>query len=255
MALKIIVILFIVISVITFVNYSGFLGKLNSGSFNNKSKVKALTINDEYNSERLSMVKNQIKARGINDPKVLEAMETVQRHQFVPEKFQKYSYRDEPLPIGFDQTISQPYIVAYMTELLDLDKNDVVLEIGTGSGYQAAVISLLAKRVYTVEIINELGLEARNRLQKLGYENVEVMIGDGYNGWPDHAPYDAIIVTAAPENIPPELINQLKKGGILVIPTGEIETGQILKLITKDDDGQITIKDALHVRFVPLTRK
>lgn len=256
MTLKLIVILFIAVLVFIFVGHTGLMDKLNSGSLNNKTKLNEQIIQDnEYTYERLSMVKSQIKARGIKDLKVLNAMEVVPRHKFVPEKFRKYSYHDEPLPIGRDQTISQPYIVAFMTELLKLDKDDIVLEVGTGSGYQAAVLSLLAKQVYTIEIINELGLEARNRLQSNGYDNVTVKIGDGYNGWHDHAPYDAIIVTAAPEHIPPELINQLKKGGKMVIPTGEIDAGQILRLITKDKKGQIDIKDVLPVRFVPLTRK
>ncbi|MGR3320094.1 MAG: protein-L-isoaspartate(D-aspartate) O-methyltransferase [Candidatus Anammoxibacter sp.] len=253
MAIKIIIV--VVISVIIVVMYLGMYSKLNADSFK-KSKVKEQIINDDdYSYERQSMVKNQIKARGISDIRVLKAMETVPRHKFVPEKFKEYSYRDEPLQIGLGQTISQPYIVAYMTELLGLDKDDKVLEIGTGSGYQAAVLSLLVKEVYTVEIINELGLEAKDRLQKLGYDNVKVRIGDGYNGWMDYATYDAIIVTAAPEHIPPELINQLKPGGKMVIPMGEADIGQILKLITKDHKGQIVTKNVLNVRFVPLTRR
>lgn len=252
---KIFIIFFISILIIVFFCYFGSVVNLDAGAIVDNIKLKTEVIKDNgYNRERVLMVKNQIKARGIKDPKVLTAMETVPRHHFVPKEFRKYSYYDEPLPIGFNQTISQPYIVAFMTETLDLDKNDIVLEIGTGSGYQAAVLSLLVKKVYTIEIINELGLEAKDRLKRLGYDNVEVKIGDGYHGWPDYAPFNAIIVTAAPEDVPPALIKQLKKDGKMIIPTGNFDTGQTLKLITKEANGDIKTKNVLPVRFVPLTR-
>ena len=252
---KIFIIFFVSILIIVFLCYFGSMVNLDAGTAKHHIKLKREVINDNgYNHERILMVKSQIKARGIKDPKVLKAMETVPRHHFVPKKLQKYSYYDEPLSIGFNQTISQPYIVAFMTEILDLDKDDIILEIGTGSGYQAAVLSLLVKKIYTIEIISELGIEAKDRLKRLGYDNVEVKIGDGYHGWPDYAPFNAIIVTAAPENVPPDLIKQLKKGGKMIIPTGSFDTGQDLKLISKDINGDIKTKNVLPVRFVPLTR-
>lgn len=200
------------------------------------------------------MVKDQIEARGVKDRYVLNAMEQVPRHEFVPENLKGCSYADEPLPIGYGQTISQPYIVAIMTQLLNIGKDDVVLEIGTGSGYQTAVLSLLAKKVYTIEIVDELGALAKNRLKMLGYDNIEVIIGDGYNGWPEHAPYDGVIVTAAPEKVPSEIVNQLKNEGIMVIPTGRRDGDQILQLITKDLNGCLRTENKLYVRFVPLIR-
>lgn len=207
-----------------------------------------------YANERALMVTRQIKARGIKDAKILKVMETIPRHKFVPEEYQQYSYRDEPLSIGFGQTISQPYIVAFMTEVLMLDNDDVVLEIGTGSGYQAAVLSLLVKQVYSIEIIDELGLQTADKLKNMGYGNVEIKICDGYNGWNEHAPYDAIVVTAAPDHIPPDLIKQLKIGGKIAIPIGEVNSVQTLKLGTKDKNGTIELKNVLPVMFVPLTR-
>lgn len=220
-----------------------------------ESDKKDIGLEDGYAFERVQMVEHQIKDRGIKDPLVLKAMETVPRHEFVPKEFKKYSYSDQPLPIGLDQTISQPYIVAFMTEQLELDEDDIVLEIGTGSGYQAAVISLIAKQIYTIEILESLGKQVRDTLRRLGYNNIEVKIGDGYNGWLEHAPYDAIIGTAAPNHIPSELINQLKKGGRMIIPVGGIYYGQNLKLIKKDDNGNIAIETVLPVRFVPMTRR
>jgi len=236
--------------------FSGVFNGFHNMSFINNIEAGDLSkSNDEFVEERMLMVKRQIKARGVKDAEVLKVMETVPRHEFVPQELQEQSYQDKPLPVGLDQTISQPYIVGFMTELLSVDSDDVVLEVGTGSGYQAAVLSLLVKQLYTIEIIDELGLQSRERLQKSGCDNVEVKIGDGYNGWLEHAPYDAIIVTAAPDHIPRELINQLKVGGKMVIPTGKVDSNQILKLITKNNRGEITEKDIIPVRFVPLTRK
>ncbi len=210
---------------------------------------------DTFARQRKRMVKEQIVNRGVKDKRVLDAMETVPRHLFVPREYRAYSYNDQPLPIGFGQTISQPYVVAFMTELLKLDKEDVVLEIGTGSGYQAAVLSRLAKQVYTIEIVDALGKEAAKQLEAIGYSNIEVKVGDGYQGWPEHAPFDAIIVTAAAEHIPQPLIDQLKPGGRMVIPVGGVYTIQDLMLITKDTSSKIVKKSLIPVQFVPLTRK
>ncbi len=187
------------------------------------------------------------------DPRVLEAMERVPRHEFVPESARAAAYDDRPLPIGHGQTISQPYIVALMTALVRVGHDDVVLEVGTGSGYQAAVLSLLAAKVYTIEIIEPLGREAAARLRRLGYDNVEVQIGDGYAGWPEHSPFDAIVVTAAPDHLPNPLIEQLKPGGRMVVPVGSQGSVQELMLIEKDETGRITQRKVLPVAFVPLT--
>ncbi|HDZ14240.1 MAG TPA: protein-L-isoaspartate(D-aspartate) O-methyltransferase [Pricia sp.] len=198
------------------------------------------------------MVERQIVARGVRDKKVLEAMESVPRHLFIPEEFRQYSYYDQPLPIGLGQTISQPYIVALMTEMLDVDNDDIILEIGTGSGYQAAVLSKIVKEVYTIEIIEDLGLQAEERLKSLGFNNVYVKIADGSLGWPDRAPFDAIIVTAAAEKIPDPLIKQLKSGGKMVIPVDSSFLGQDLLIVEKDESGEISIEKTIPVRFVPL---
>ena len=187
------------------------------------------------------------------DDRVMAAMAKVPRHEFIPESWWPHAYENRPLPIGAGQTISQPYIVALMTDLAGIDKDSVVLEVGTGSGYQAAVLAEIANHVYTIEIIGELGLRAKNTLQRLGYSNIDVRIGDGYNGWPEHAPFDAILVTAAPEKIPAPLIDQLKSGGRLVIPVGERYGTQQLKVLTKDAAGTLTERDVLPVGFVPLT--
>ncbi len=205
-----------------------------------------------YARERKNMVEQQIAARGIKDMEVLKAMERVCRHLFVPEGYRIYSYYDQPLPIGLEQTISQPYIVALMTEMLDVDKDDIVLEIGTGSGYQAAVLSAIVKEVYTIEIIEELGLQAGERLKRLGYDNVHVRISDGSLGWPDKAPFDAIIVTAAAEKIPEPLIKQLKPGGRMVIPVDNSFYAQDLLIVRKDEAGNIDTEKTIPVRFVPL---
>jgi len=184
---------------------------------------------------------------------VMRAMGTVPRHEFVPKRLRHAAYENRPLPIGYGQTISQPYIVAIMTDLLDLRKDDVVLEVGTGSGYQAAVLADLVKKVYTIEIIKELGEQAKDRLEKLGYQNVEVRIGDGYYGFEEHSPFDGIIVTAAANHVPPPLIKQLKPGGKMVIPVGSAFFTQQLMLVEKMQDGKILTKQLLPVLFVPLT--
>lgn len=184
---------------------------------------------------------------------VYEAMARVPRHAFVPPGLQANAYINRPLPIGADQTISQPYIVALMTDLAQVHKDAVVLEVGTGSGYQAAVLAELARQVYTIEIIETLGLRAQATLQRLGYKNITVRIGDGYHGWEEHAPFDAILVTAAAENIPAPLVKQLKPGGRMVIPVGAEFATQTLTLIEKQQDGTVTRRNILPVGFVPLT--
>jgi len=199
---------------------------------------------------RRAHLASKLEAHGISDKQVIAAMRTVQRHEFVPKKYRDQAYEDHPLPIGLNQTISQPFIVAYMTEMLKLESGDRVLEIGTGSGYQAAVLAELAKEVYSIEILEPLAENAGKTLKRLGYENIFVRVGDGYKGWPEHAPFDAIIVTAAPDHIPQPLVEQLKVGGRLVIPVGK--WNQRLILITKDENG-VTEKKDLPVRFVPMT--
>jgi protein-L-isoaspartate(D-aspartate) O-methyltransferase len=185
---------------------------------------------------------------------VMAAMAKVPRHRFVPASYRALAYANRPLPIGQGQTISQPYIVALMTELLDVQPADVVLEIGTGSGYQAAVLAELVNRVYTIEIIESVGRDAAELLRELGYKNIETRIGDGYEGWPEHAPFDAIIVTAAAPRIPPALIGQLKPGGRMVIPVGAEYEVQFLHVLIKRADGSVATQRSLPVRFVPLTR-
>jgi len=189
------------------------------------------------------------------DPLVLATMNKVERHRFVPGSQQRHAYENRPLPIGHGQTISQPYIVALMTDLLDPHKNHTILEIGTGSGYQAAVLAELVRRVHTIEIIEPLGREAKERLGRLGYRNVEVRIADGYYGWPEHGPFDGIIVTAAATHVPPPLVRQLKPGGRMVIPVGTSFLTQHLLLVEKHGDGSVTNQQLLPVRFVPLTGK
>jgi len=205
---------------------------------------------NDFAEARSRMVKYQIEARGISDKDVLRAMSGVPRHLFVDSNLSSEAYRDMPLPIGRGQTISQPYIVALMTESLDLEKADRVLEIGTGSGYQAAVLAEIVDSVFTIEIIEELGVKARERLRDLGYGNIEVRIGDGYRGWPEKAPFDAIIVTCAPDDIPDPLIKQLADGGRMIIPVGE--SYQQLILVRKEDDS-LDKKSIAPVRFVPMT--
>lgn len=189
------------------------------------------------------------------DERVMQVMGTVGRHRFVPPKLQSQAYANRPLSIGHGQTISQPYIVALMTDMLEPEEGDVALEIGTGSAYQAAVLSRLVQQVYTIEIIPELAASATQRLAGLGYSNVEVKNADGYYGWEEHAPFDAIIVTAAISHIPPPLVHQLKPGGVLIIPVGPAFQVQQLTLVRKDLEGDITTRQVLPVRFVPFTGK
>ncbi len=191
--------------------------------------------------------------RSALNERVMSAMGTVPRHEFVPPSKQSSAYQNRPLPIGHGQTISQPYIVALMTDLVDLDERDTVLEIGTGSGYQAAILSELVHKVYTIEIVEALGLSAAKRLQKLGYNNIETRIGDGYYGWPEQGPFDAIVVTAASSHIPPPLVQQIKPGGIMLIPVGSQFQVQQLTLVRKDEKGGVITRQVLPVRFVPLT--
>jgi protein-L-isoaspartate(D-aspartate) O-methyltransferase len=200
---------------------------------------------------RARMVDSQIAARGVRNPRVLAAMRDVPRHLFVDEAQRSHAYDDGPLPIGGKQTISQPYIVALMSELLDLTSNEKVLEIGTGSGYQSAVLARLAGHVYSIEIIPELAHQSAERLRKLGFSNITVREGDGYRGWPEEAPFDGIIVTAAPERIPQPLLDQLAPNGRMVIPVGGFF--QELKVFKKDVNGRITEQDIIPVRFVPMT--
>jgi protein-L-isoaspartate(D-aspartate) O-methyltransferase len=208
---------------------------------------------DERAAERHSMVERHIAGEGIEDEAVLEAMRAVPRHEFVPAERRGRAYANRPLPIGHGQTISQPYIVAYMTEVLDPDADDRVLEVGTGSAYQAAVLAEIVDEVYTIEIIEPLARSARRRIERLGYDNVSVRQGDGYFGWPEHAPYDAIIVTAAAGHIPSPLVEQLKSGGRMVIPVGPVYAVQTLILVTKDEAGEVSTEQLLPVRFVPMT--
>lgn len=209
---------------------------------------------DKFQQKRRQMVENQVAGRGIKDKATLEAMRRVERHRLVPREQVAYAYQDRPLPIGHGQTISQPYIVGYMTEIIRPRSGMKVLEIGTGSGYQAAVLAEIVDEVYTIEIVEALGNNARNNLEKLGYDNVQVKIADGYHGWEEHAPFDAIVVTAASEFIPPPLIEQLKEGGKMIIPVGAPFATQHLMLVEKKKDGKWNTKNLLPVRFVPFTR-
>jgi len=201
------------------------------------------------------MVEDQIIKRGVEDSRVLDVMKVVERHKFVPEKYSESAYKDGPLPIGHGQTISQPFIVAFMTENLKLEPSHKVLEIGTGSGYQAAVLSELCDHVYTIEIVDELANESAERLGRLGFNNITVRSGDGYKGWPEEAPFDRIMVTAAPEEIPELLTEQLAEGGVMVIPVGKQYEIQYLWVITKEADGSIKKEKILPVRFVPMISK
>ena len=208
---------------------------------------------DKFESIRLRMVKTQIVARGVNNAAVIEAMKKVPRHLFIPKEYEDEAYNDYPLPIGHGQTISQPYIVAYMTEVLKPGNKMKALEIGTGSGYQAAILAEIVSKVYTIEIVPELAKEADERLKKLGYKNIVCKYGDGYQGWPEFAPFDIIIVTAAAEKIPQPLIDQLAENGRLVIPVGAPSGVQELQLVTKKR-GKIETKNLTFVRFVPFKR-
>ena len=206
----------------------------------------------DWGGERRRMVDEQLKARDIRDARVLDAMLKVPRHLFVPEPQRADAYTDSPLPIGLGQTISQPYIVAFMTQALNVEPGDRVLEIGTGSGYQAAVLSALAKTVYTIEIVAPLAERARETLKSLGYRNIQVRTGNGYLGWPEHAPFDRIMVTAAPDEVPVALVQQLKIGGVMAIPVGTVI--QELRILRRTATGTETLR-TLPVRFVPMTGK
>jgi protein-L-isoaspartate(D-aspartate) O-methyltransferase len=204
----------------------------------------------DFKTMREKMVETQIKARGVKDLRVLSAMFKVERHLFVPKEYQTSAYSDQPLPIGEGQTISQPYIVALMTELLELKGGEKVLEVGTGSGYQAAILGELAKEVYTIEIVETLASSAKKRLQELGYQNIMVKAGDGYLGWPEAAPFDAIMVTCAPDHIPTPLLEQLKEGGRMVVPVGSY-TQELKKIVKRS--GKLEATSIIPVIFVPMT--
>jgi protein-L-isoaspartate(D-aspartate) O-methyltransferase len=206
----------------------------------------------QYKMQREAMVYYQIEKRGVKDQRVLEAMRHVPRHQFVPKSEMSSAYKDHPLPIGYGQTISQPFIVAYMCELAQLEQTDRVLEVGTGSAYHAAVIAQLVDKVYSIEIISELATRARTVIAELGYKNINIRHADGYFGWKEEAPFDAIIVTAAADHIPPSLIRQLAEGGRMVIPVGHVFFTQKLILAEKRN-GKMYARDIIPVRFVPLT--
>ncbi len=219
---------------------------------------------DDYGKQRARLVElieadvretSAYLKRSRLNPRVLEVMNRVPRHEFVPADQRDKAYQNRPLPIGHGQTISQPYIVAIMTDLLDLEPGQSVLEIGTGSGYQAAVLAALDARVYSIEIIEPLALEVRERLRRLGYDSIRLKTGDGYYGWAEHAPFDAIIVTAAASHIPPPLVRQLRVGGRMIIPVGSRFSTQELILITRSSEDDITTRQVLPVRFVPLTGK
>lgn len=204
---------------------------------------------------QLDVARNaDLTGRSRLSPRVLDALRKVPRHAYVPEEIKEYAYVNRAQPIGFGQTISQPYIVALMTDLIDPKADDVVLEIGTGSGYQAAVLASLVARVYTLEIVPELAERARQRLQRMGYSNVEIDVRNGHLGWPEHAPYDAIVVTAAASRIDEALLGQLKPGGTLIIPVGEADVGQQLQLVKKDSGGQLECASILPVIFVPFVQ-
>jgi protein-L-isoaspartate(D-aspartate) O-methyltransferase len=210
------------------------------------------TTDQDFKRLRDEMVKRQIISRGVKDSLVINAMHNVPRHLFVPKSELKFAYRDEPRPIGYKQTISQPYIVAFMTEQLKIKPGNRVLEIGTGSGYQAGILGQIVDSVFTIEIISELAEQAKEIIQSLDYNNIVVRYGDGYNGWEEKAPFDAIIVTAAPPTIPPALLEQLKVGGRMVLPVGEYV--QELVVVSKTESG-LAMENVLPVRFVPMTGK
>jgi protein-L-isoaspartate(D-aspartate) O-methyltransferase len=207
----------------------------------------------DWETARRRMVAEQLRGRDVKDPRVLTAIEKVPRHLLVPENVRSQAYEDHPLPIGHGQTISQPYIVGFMTQALQVEPEHRVLEIGTGSGYQAAVLGELAREVYTIEIVEPLAESARRSLEALGYANVHVRAGNGYDGWPEYAPFDRVIVTAAPDDVPPALVEQLKVGGIMAIPVGS-GLMQELRILKKTERG-LEVLDTLPVRFVPMTGK
>ena len=210
---------------------------------------------DSYENQRKIMVEDQIKRRGVKDVGVLKAVQKVEREKFVPEKYRDLAYSDNPLPIGHQQTISQPYIVAYMTEHLQVSKSHNVLEIGTGSGYQAAILAELAHHVFTIEIIPKLAESAEKVLMELAYENITLRTGDGYKGWPEEAPFDRIMVTAAPNEIPEKQVDQLANNGRMILPVGEHVLSQYLWVIKKNKKGVVTKEKILPVRFVPMVKE
>ena len=210
---------------------------------------------DSYENQRKIMVEDQIKRRGVKDVGVLKAVQKVEREKFVPEKYRDLAYSDNPLPIGHQQTISQPYIVAYMTEHLQVSKSHNVLEIGTGSGYQAAILAELAHHVFTIEIIPKLAESAEKVLMELAYENITLRTGDGYKGWPEEAPFDRIMVTAAPNEIPEKLVEQLAPNGRMILPVGGSIFAQYLWVVQKDQEGIVTKEKILAVRFVPMVKE
>ena len=209
----------------------------------------------DFEALRARMVERQIEFRGIRNPRILEAMARVPRHEFVPERYRSFAYNDNPLPIGLEQTISQPYIVALMTELVEPHSGDRILEVGTGSGYQAAVAAAVVDHVYSIEIIPELAESAALRLRRLGITNVSVREGDGYLGWPEEGPFDGILVTAGAQDIPQPLVDQLVEGGRMIIPVGRTSNSQVLQVIEKLEGGRTEVRDVVPVRFVPLTRR
>ena len=213
------------------------------------ASTAATSDSETQRRARERMVREQIENRGVRDKRVVAALRKVPRHLYVPREMEPYAYADRPLPIGYAQTISQPYIVAFMTEALELKPQDRVLEIGTGSGYQAAVLAELVREVYSIEIVDPLGREAAERLKRLGYSNIQVRIGDGYRGWPEAAPFDAIIVTAAPDHVPAALVDQLREGGRMVLPVGRLFQDLIRIRRTRSGVKQETL---LPVRFVPM---
>lgn len=225
------------------------------------AEENAANDDDPFREMREQMVDRQLAQGGmlgrdaIEDENVLDAMRTVKRHEFVPDQYRRQAYLDRPMPIGHGQTISQPYIVAYMTELLELEEDDVVFEVGAGSGYHAAVMAEIVEEVYTVEIVEPLAESCAERLERLGYDNITVRHADGYYGWEEHAPFDAIVVTAAASHIPPPLVEQLKPEGRMIIPVGPPMQTQNLMLVEKDEEGRVTRRNVMPVRFVPLTRE
>lgn len=226
------------------------LGGSHQASVSNNSPSGSSSDDPWWEEEARQMVSRQIEARGIDNQELLHVMRTTPRHRFVPDRYQRYAYSDQPLPIAHGQTISQPYIVALMTDHLRLDGSERVLEIGTGSGYQAAILAPLVEEVYTIEIVEGLARTSKELLDNMGYDNVHVLYGDGYQGWPEHAPFDRIIVTAAPPEIPPKLVEQLKPGGKMILPVGE--NIQYLKAVYKDKDGSTREEVITGVRFVPM---
>ena len=210
---------------------------------------------DPYETQREALVYTGVIGYGIKDTVVIEAMRAVPRHEFVPDEYLSQAYANHPLPIGYGQTISQPYIVALMSEAAEVEPDDVVLEVGTGSGYQAAVLSELVDHVYTMEIIGALAERANSDFERLGYENITVDHADGYFGWQEHAPFDAILVTAAPDHVPQPLVQQLKVGGNLIIPVGPIAGAQTLWRVTRTSETEVRTENLGAVRFVPLTRE